>query len=186
VLLYALPVLGILIVLARPFLTNFIGFVSAIQAVFTVYGGQLTAAARHAERGGASSSSTPAPSWFILCLLDLEGRVDLGRGPRPRRSPAYDGAGPRSLVVIAPGTSPWVGVRVNLLSGLIWHDRVVLAQQVTSGNAAKYFNAVLGRDHARPRFISYPASTPLCGSCAAAPGTPLPFRMPAYRVLPSC
>ena len=40
--LYALPVIGILIVLPTSAITNFSGFVSAIQDVFTVYGGQVS------------------------------------------------------------------------------------------------------------------------------------------------
>src|SRR6202161_3254379 len=40
--LYALPVFGILVVLPTSAITNFSGFVSAIQDVFTVYGGHVT------------------------------------------------------------------------------------------------------------------------------------------------
>jgi hypothetical protein len=72
------PVIGILIVLPASAITNFSGFVSAIQTVFTVYGGTVTAA----------------------------------------------------------GTAT--------LSGIVAAIVVVLAQQITSGDAAKYFNAVLG------------------------------------------
>src|SRR3954468_2519471 len=43
VLLYALPVIGILIVLPADSITNFSGFISAIQQVFTVYGGHVAA-----------------------------------------------------------------------------------------------------------------------------------------------
>src|SRR5580692_8601904 len=43
VLLYALPVLGILVVLPASAVTNFSGFISAIQDVFTVYGGHVAA-----------------------------------------------------------------------------------------------------------------------------------------------
>ena len=63
VVLYALPVLGILIVLPASAITNFSGFVSAIQDVFTVYGGHVTATGeRHADRGRAGRSATPARS----------------------------------------------------------------------------------------------------------------------------
>jgi len=41
--LYALPVIGILIVLPSSAVTNFSGFISAIQSVFTVYGGHVAA-----------------------------------------------------------------------------------------------------------------------------------------------
>ena len=43
VVLYALPVIGILIVLPSSAITNFSGFISAIQDVFTVYGGHVAA-----------------------------------------------------------------------------------------------------------------------------------------------
>src|ERR1700735_2699396 len=43
VLLYALPVIGILVVLPAKAITNFSGFISAIQDVFTVYGGHVAA-----------------------------------------------------------------------------------------------------------------------------------------------
>src|SRR6202034_414762 len=41
VLLYALPVLGILIVLPSSAVTNFSGFVDAMKDVFTIYGGSI-------------------------------------------------------------------------------------------------------------------------------------------------
>ena len=44
--LYALPVIGILVVLPTSAITNFSGFISAIQTVFTVYGGHVTPAGR--------------------------------------------------------------------------------------------------------------------------------------------
>jgi amino acid transporter len=93
----------------------------------------------------------------------------------------YDGAGPRSLGVISAryGTP----VRVNILSGLMATIVVVLAQQVTSGNAAKYFNAVLGVTISTT-LISYLLIYPAVWKLRRShPGTPRPFRMPAYRVL---
>src|SRR6266508_2898888 len=54
----------------------------------------------------------------------------------------YDGAGPRFLGVInAKYGTP---VRVNIFSGIVATIIVILAETVTSGNAAKYFGAVLG------------------------------------------
>ena len=52
VILYALPVVGILIVLPASAITNFSGFSSAIQQVFTVYGGHVASERHgHAQRG---------------------------------------------------------------------------------------------------------------------------------------
>jgi glutamate:GABA antiporter len=60
---------------------------------------------------------------------------------------------------------------------------VVLAHQITSGDAAKYFNAVLGVTISTTLvsyLLIYPALWKLRRS---HPDTPRPFRMPAYRVL---
>lgn len=93
----------------------------------------------------------------------------------------YDGAGPRVLGVISAryGTP----VRVNVFSGLVATGVVVLAHLITSGNAAKYFNAVLGVTISTTLIsylLIYPARWKLRRS---HPDIPRPFRMPAYRVL---
>jgi amino acid transporter len=60
---------------------------------------------------------------------------------------------------------------------------VVLAQQITSGDAAKYFNAVLGVTISTT-LISYLLIYPALWKLRRShPDTPRPFRMPAYRTL---
>ncbi len=60
---------------------------------------------------------------------------------------------------------------------------VVLAQQITSGNAAKYFDAVLGVTISTT-LISYLLIYPALWKLRRShPDTPRPFRMPAYRPL---
>ena len=70
VVLYALPVIGILIVLPSTAITNFSGFISAIQSVFTVYGGHVAADGNPARSGywGAERAGLTClrPAWGIL------------------------------------------------------------------------------------------------------------------------
>ena len=74
-------------------------------------------------------------------------------------------------------------VRVNVFSGIVATIVVVLAQQITSGNAAKYFDAVLGVTISTT-LISYLLIYPALWKLRRShPNTPRPFRMPAYRPL---
>ena len=74
-------------------------------------------------------------------------------------------------------------VRVNVFSGVVATVVVVLAQQITSGNAAKYFDAVLGVTISTT-LISYLLIYPALWKLRRShPNTPRPYRMPAYRPL---
>ena len=166
VILYALPVIGILIVLPSSAVTNFSGFISAIRSVFTVYGGNVAADGTAALTGAAWSSATSAPAVHPV-PAHLRRDLDHGRGP---------GAG---RVLLRRGGPPGArrdqrqvrhAVRVNVFSGVVATVVVILAQQITSGNAAKYFNAVLGVTISTT-LISYLFIFRRCGSCAAATRT---------------
>ena len=117
---------------------------------------------------------------FILCLL-TSGATWIMGSDRALAVSCYDGAGPRPLGVInARYGTP---VRVNVLSGIVASIVVVLAHQITSGDAAKYFNAVLGVTISTT-LISYLLIYPALWKLRRShPGTPRPYRMPAYRVL---
>jgi glutamate:GABA antiporter len=180
VLLYALPVIGILIVLPSSAITNFSGFISAIQSVFTVYGGQVTAAGTATLSGAGLILGDASVILFILCLL-TSGATWIMGSDRALAVSCYDGAGPRLLGVISAryGTP----VRVNVFSGIVATIVVVLAHQITSGDAAKYFNAVLGVTISTT-LISYLLIYPALWKLRSShPDTPRPFRMPAYRIL---
>jgi amino acid transporter len=179
VLLYALPVIGILIVLPAQDITNFSGFISAIQTVFTVYGGHVTAAGASLTGAGLVLGDGCA-ILFILCLL-TSGATWIMGADRALAVSCYDGAGPRFLGVInARYGTP---VRVNVFSGIVATVVVVLAQQITSGDAAKYFNAVLGVTISTT-LISYLLIYPALWKLRRShPDTPRPFRMPAHRTL---
>jgi amino acid transporter len=180
VLLYALPVLGILIVLPTSSITNFSGFISAIQTVFTVYGGHVAANGTASLTGFGLVLGDGCALLFIVCLL-TSGATWIMGADRALAVSCYDGAGPRSLGVISArfGTP----VRVNVFSGVMATVVVILAQQITSGNAAKYFNAVLGVTISTT-LISYLFIYPSLWKLRRThPDTPRPFKMPFYRPL---
>jgi len=180
VILYALPVLGILIVLPTAAITNFSGFVSAIQEVFTVYGGHIAANGAVTLSGLGLILGDACALLFIVCLL-TSGATWIMGSDRALAVSCYDGAGPRVLGVInARFGTP---VRVNVFSGIVATIVVVLAQQITSGNAAKYFNAVLGVTISTT-LISYLLIYPALWKLRRShPDTPRPFKMPWYRPL---
>src|SRR6266566_1365344 len=180
VVLYALPVVGILIVLPASAITNFSGFVSAIQTVFTVYGGHVAANGTATLTGGGLVLGDACAVLFIVCLL-TSGATWIMGSDRALAVSCYDGAGPRVLGVInARFGTP---VRVNVFSGIVATIVVVLAQQITSGDAAKYFNAVLGVTISTT-LISYLLIYPALWKLRRShPDTPRPFKMPAYRPL---
>jgi amino acid transporter len=180
VLLYALPVIGILIVLPPASITNFSGFVSAIQQVFTVYGGSVAASGAVTLSGLGLILGDACALLFILCLL-TSGATWIMGSDRALAVSCYDGSGPRFLGVInAKYGTP---VRVNVFSGIVATIVVILAQQITSGNAAKYFDAVLGVTISTT-LISYLLIYPALWKLRRShPDTPRPFRMPLYRVL---
>ena len=180
VLLYALPVVGILIVLPSSAVTNFSGFASAIQSVFTVYGGHVAADGTATLTGAGLVLGDFSVLLFILCLVTSAATWIMG-SDRALAVSCYDGAGPRVLGVInARFGTP---VRVNVFSGVVATIVVILAQQITSGNAAKYFNAVLGVTISTT-LISYLFIYPSLWKLRRShPDTPRPFKMPWHRPL---
>jgi glutamate:GABA antiporter len=180
VVLYAVPVLGILLVLPTSAITNFSGFVSAIQQVFTVYGGHVSAGGAASLTGFGLVLGDFSALLFIVCLV-TSGATWIMGSDRALAVSCYDGAGPRSLGVInARFGTP---VRVNVFSGVMATIVVILAQQITSGNAAKYFDAVLGVTISTT-LISYLLIYPALWKLRRShPDTPRPFKMPAYRSL---
>src|SRR6202043_392353 len=104
----------------------FSGFANAIQSVFTVYGGQVTAAGTASLSGAGLVLGDACAVLFILCLLTSGATLIMG-SDRALAVSCYDGAGPRVLGVInARFGTP---VRVNVFSGVVATVGVVPAQQ---------------------------------------------------------
>jgi len=179
-LLYALPVLGILIVLPSSAVTNFSGFVDAMKDVFTIYGGSIAKDGAPTLTGAGTALGDTCAILFILCLL-TSGVTWIMGSDRALAVSCYDGAGPRFLGVInARYGTP---VRVNIFSGLVATAIVILAETITSGNAAKYFGAVLGVTISTT-LISYLGIYPAVWKLRRShPGVDRPFRMPWMKPL---
>jgi amino acid transporter len=180
VLLYALPVLGILIVLPASAVSNFGGFADAMKDVFTVYGGSIAKDGTPSLSGAGSALAAVGAVLFILCLL-TSGVTWIMGSDRALAVSCYDGAGPRFLGVISDrfGTP----VRVNIFSGLVATAIVILAETISSGNAAKYFGAVLGVTISTT-LISYLGIYPAVWKLRRShPEVERPFRMPFMKPL---
>ena len=128
VVLYGVPILAIIMVLPADQITGLGGFIDAMKTVFTVYGGA----------GDAIGKITAAA--FILVLLS-SGTTWLMGSDRSQAVAGYDGAGPRVLGTFSKkyGTP----IVVNFLSGTVSTIVMVLAFQLSGGDAEKYFSAVL-------------------------------------------
>jgi amino acid transporter len=178
-LLYALPILGILIVLPLGEVTNFGGFVDAIQMVFTVYGGHVSHGAPVLSGAGQALGDLSA-ILFVLCVL-TSGVTWIMGSDRALAVSGYDGAAPRFFGVInARFGTP---VRVNIFSGIVATIVFILAEVITQGQAAKFFGAVLGVTISTTLIsylLIYPALWKLRKS---KPDVARPFKMPAHRFL---
>jgi amino acid transporter len=179
-LLYAIPVLGILVVLPISQVTNFGGFVDAIQQVFTVFGGSVGKGGAVTLTGAGAVLGDLCAILFIICVL-TSGVTWIMGSDRALAVSGYDGAAPRFLGVInAKYGTP---IRVNIFSGIVSTIVLILAHQLTSGNAAKFFGAVLGVTISTTLvsyLLIYPALWKLRRS---HPEVERPFKMPWYQPL---
>ncbi|MGW1559971.1 APC family permease [Streptomyces sp. NPDC002144] len=175
VLLYALPILGILLVLPVKAVTGLGGFIDAMRQVFTVYGGHVSADGSVTLSGAGSVLGDLAAIMFILTVLSSGVTWVMG-SDRALAVSGYDGAAPRFLGVISSrfGTP----VRVNILSGLVSTLVLVLAHELTHGSAAKLFGAVLGLA-VSTTLVSYLGIFPALPVLRRkAPDVPRPYKAP--------
>ena len=175
VLLYGLPILGILIVLPTKQVTGLGGFADAIKTVFTVYGGSVDTSGAATLTGFGTALGGIAAVMFILALL-TSGVTWIMGSDRALAVSAFDGAGPRSMGVISArfGTP----VRVNVLTGVVSTIVLVSARQLTGTNADKLFTTVLGLAISTT-LISYIGIFPaLAVLRRRLPDIPRPYRAP--------
>jgi len=176
VLLYGLPILGILLVLPVKAISGLGGFLDAMREVFTVYGGHVAADGTATLSGTGTVLGDFAAIVFILTLLSSGVTWVMG-SDRALAVSGYDGAAPRFLGVISSrfGTP----VRVNILSGLVSTLVLVLAHELTHGSAAKLFGAVLGLA-VSTTLVSYLGIFPALAVLRhKAPSVPRPYKAPA-------
>jgi glutamate:GABA antiporter len=182
-LLYGLPILAILLVLPVSQITSLGGFLDAMKTVFTVYGGHLVTA----KDGSVTATLTGvgkvlgdgAAIGFILALLS-SGTTWIMGADRAQAVAGFDGAAPRAFGYFS---ARWgTPVVVNLLSGVFSTIVMVLAFQLTSGNANKYFTAVLGLAISTTT-IAYVVIFPAVIKLRYTHGhVPRPFRVPGGKL----
>jgi amino acid transporter len=179
-LLYAVPILGILLVIPAGDVTNFGGLVDAMKSVFTIFGGSVAAGGAVTLSGLGQLVGDLGAILFVLCVL-TSGITWIMGSDRALAVSGYDGAAPRFLGVL--NAKLGTPVRVNVFSGIVATLVLVLAQVITQGSAAKFFGAVLGVTISTTLIsylLIYPALWRLRRTHAHVVR---PYRMPFHRVL---
>ena len=180
ILLYGVPILGVILVLPTDQASSLGGFIDAIKATFTVFGGSVAADGTATLTGFGAVMGGFAAILFILCVLS-SGVAWLMGSDRALAVSGYDGAAPRWLGVFSEkyGTP----VRVNLLSGVLSTVTLIAARLISGGDAAKYFTVVLGIA-VSTTLMSYIAIFPALWKLRSShPDVPRVYRAPAARFL---
>jgi amino acid transporter len=175
VLLYGVPVLAILLVLPLSEVTSLSGFVTAILTVFTVWGGHVASNGTATLTGAGKVFGDLSAVGFIAVLL-TSGSAWIMGADRAQAVACYDGAGPRFFGNISArfGTP----VRMNILSGVVSTILFVMATEITSGNAGKYFTVVLSLAISTTT-IAYLAIFPALWKLRRShPEVPRPYKVP--------
>jgi len=141
VLAYGIPILAILIVLPASQVSGLTGFLDAVKATFTVYGGHVASDGSATLTGAGLILGRIAAIVFIFALASA-GTTWIMGSDRTEAVAADDGGGPRVLGRFSArfGTP----VAMNLLSGLVATVLMIAAFQITGADSSRYFAAVLG------------------------------------------
>jgi amino acid transporter len=177
-LLYGGPIVGILLVLPGKAIGSLGGFIDAVKAVFTVYGGSVAEDGTVTLTGWGQVLASIAAAGLILGVLTSGITWAMG-GDRAQAVACADGAGPAWFGRISPrfGTP----VRVNVFSGVLASVVMVVAFVLSEGSADKYFAAGLGLAIST-NFISYVVTFPaLAVLRRTLPDVARPYRVPGGR-----
>jgi len=138
---YGIPILAILIVLPTNQISNLTGFLDAVKATFTVYGGHVAHDGTVTLTGAGLLLGRVAAVVFIFALASA-GTTWIMGSDRTEAVASYDGGGPRVLGRFSArfGTP----VTMNLVSGVVSTVLMIAAFQITGGDSSRYFSAVLG------------------------------------------
>jgi amino acid transporter len=138
---YGLPILLILIVLPSSAVSNLTGFLDAIKAVFTVYGGHVASDGTATLTGAGLILGRIAAVVFIFALASA-GTTWIMGADRAEAVASFDGGGPRVLGRFSARFGTPIGM--NLLSGVVSTVLMIAAFQITGADSSRYFSAVLG------------------------------------------
>ncbi len=172
---YAIPVLCVIVILPSDQVSGLGGFIDAMRSVFTVYGGSIGTDGTVTLTGAGSVIGAICAIMFILCLMS-SGVAWIMGSDRAMAVSGYDGAAPRYFGKISEkyGTP----VRVNVISGLLSTAVVICVHEISGGDAAKYFGAILSIA-VSTTLISYIAIFPALWKLRRTlPDHPRPYRAP--------
>jgi amino acid transporter len=139
-LMYAVPILAVLLVLPSERLTSLGGLIDAMRTVFTVYGGSVAADGAVTLTGFGAVLGALGGIVFILVLFASGTAWIMGAG-RSQAAACLDGAGPAVLGRISPRTG--VPVVMGLLSGAVSLATVLGYLLATDGDSQQYFSVGL-------------------------------------------
>jgi glutamate:GABA antiporter len=175
ILMYAIPILAVLLVLPADRISSLNGLIDAMRTVFTVYGGSVDADGTVQLTGSGTVIGAVCAVAFLVILLASGSAWIMGAG-RAQAAACLDGAGPAYLGRISARTG--VPTRMGVVSGLLALATMGLDLAVTGGDGQKYFSAaltlaialiVLAYLFVFPSFVALRIK---------APDLPRPFRVP--------
>ena len=130
VLMYAIPILAVLVVLPTNQVTSLHGLIDAMKTVFTVYGGSIAPDGTATLTGAGAALGTVSALLFIWVLLASGSAWIMGSG-RAQAAACLDGAGPAVLGRISERTG--VPVVMGLVSGAVSLVTAVAFLSLTGG-----------------------------------------------------
>jgi amino acid transporter len=139
-LMYAVPILAVLLVLPPARVTSLHGLIDAMATVFTVYGGHVDGHGYVTLTGVGSVVGAIAGLAFVWVLLASGTAWIMGAG-RAQAAACLEGAGPRRLGHISQRTG--VPVNMGLVTGGLSLLTMTADLSLTSGNGQRYFSAAL-------------------------------------------
>ncbi len=138
---YGIPILLILIVLPASQVSGLTGFLDAIKAVFTIYGGHVAANGTATLTGAGLILGRAVAVVFIFALASA-GTTWIMGADRAEAIASVDGGGPRILGRFSARFGTPAGM--NVCSGVVATILMIAAFQITGANSSRYFEAVLG------------------------------------------
>lgn len=140
ILMYAIPILAVLLVLPADQVTSLTGLIDAMKAVFTVYGGEVAADGSATLEGVGSVIGGACAVVFVFVLLASGSAWIMGAG-RAQAAACLDGAGPAVLGRISERTG--VPVVMGLVSRAVALLTMVADLVFTAGDGQRYFSVAL-------------------------------------------
>ena len=139
-LMYAVPILAVLLVLPAAQVTSLHGLIDAMKTVFTVYGGSVAPDGSATLTGAGVVVGDVCALAFVWILLASGSAWTIGAG-RAQAAACLEGAGPAWLGTISERTG--VPVRMGVVSGAVALVTMVVDITLTGGDGQRYFSAAL-------------------------------------------